>query len=210
MCKQFFSLCTVLLTLAACGCSVADRNTPTLAEGPVQWGETAGGLQMGIAAETWAAPPNQPQPVNPPLQSVKIYLRNDGSNALMVLNPAAAPQLRTADPTQALVTILSGRADSGPQPTVYIPPPNPPRFVELTPTQMTWFSVPVTSPPAQAASAATTAPSNSALWKLAAQYQNSQSVIAVTPNGASGPATTVSGVWTGQITSGILQQNINP
>lgn len=209
MFKRFLLLFALPLALATCGCSVAEPNTPIVAEGPVQWGETVGGLQMGIAAETWSAPPGQPQPINPPLESVKIYIRNDGNDALMVLNPAAAPQLRTADPTQALVTILSGRGDAGLQPAAYIPAPNPPRFVELTPTQMTWFSVPVTLPPAQPA-AATTAPSNAALWKFAAQYQNSQSVIAVTPNGASGPATTVSGVWTGQISSGILQQNIYP
>jgi hypothetical protein len=207
MFKPIFLAGAVIFSLAAFGCSVADRGTPTVAESPVQWGETVGGLQIGIAAETWAASPGQPQPTQAPLQSVKIYLRNDGDVALMVMDPSAAPQLRTADPTAALVTILQGSGAAEPQPSVYIPAPQTPRFVRLIPTQMTWFSVPVTLPAGKASASATTAAATASAWKIVAQYQNSQSVIAITPNGNSGPVTTVSGVWTGQISSGDLQGN---
>jgi hypothetical protein len=184
------ALCCLLLPLAIAGCA-AEQPANARAESPISWGDASDGLQIGIAAETVAVPPNQPQPPSAGFAGVKVYVRNMGQNPVQLIDPVTA--IADAGDTD-LVSILSGSASI---PVVRIMLTQPQRVISLIPSQMVWFSVDASAFVSNQVQGSLT---------LAAEYVNTHSDVIVAPPDGSRPPQTVH-IWTGQIRSGDLQVN---
>jgi len=189
-----FLLAATVLSIAGC----ATTQLPERAESPIQWGTPAGGLQMGIAGETSAVSPGQPQGAFTELEGVKVYLRNNGMTPIAIIDPTEVttrpPAASSAPPP--LVTII---AEPSAAPQRWLNRTDPPRVVALAPSQMVWFSVDLQS-----------GSLNQDTTAIAAQYQNPDSEVTIAPPTGPGVGQKTTGLWTGRIRSGDLPLHLNP
>jgi hypothetical protein len=189
-----YTCCVLLLT--ALGCADNHAESDQKAQSPILWGDTApGGAQLGIAAQTVAAAPNQPQPAVSVIQSVEVYLRDNGDSKVQVVDPGATTDTGAKDQL-ALWVVYSEQGGA----KVSRFRADPARVVTLKPGQMIWWSVDVSTLLHDQQGART----------LVAEYENADAQITVAPPLGSKPGATVSGVWTGQVHSGELQVSSIP
>jgi hypothetical protein len=176
--------------MLAAGCAAnvsSDR-----AEGPIHWGQTVAGLQVGIAPVKAAAPPNQPQAAESPTLGVQVYLRNDGDAAITVVDPTGPAGSNS--PEQPTLWSIFTEPDHTAQ--VDHVRPLPAVVQTLSPGQMINYFVdlsPILS-------------SHQGPHIVIAEYDNPDSEIII----SSQPSKTAGNVWTGQARSDELQLNDNP
>ena len=169
---------------------------PLRAEGGVAWGETAGGLQIGAAAETPVAPAGESSPALP--DRLRVYLRNNGQTPVRVVEPSG---VRSAPGVAAppLVVVLTGEATApaAATPSVTIVRPSPARVVTLVPSETVSFTIDVTAADVRLAGAGPVL--------AAARYQNDDPVVLV----AAPTQEQAHGVWVGGIRSGDVKLTLN-
>jgi hypothetical protein len=165
------------------GCAVQHPGGE-LAQTPILWGTPAGGLQRGIAADVAAAPPGRPQGNVAPLESVTIYLRNQGNTDLTIVDPAVTDG---ASSQPAVITLFAGQQRT---PIFTHARSSPARLIHLTPNESMSYPLPI-------------APGD-ASFPLIAQYENPDPQVVVGAPDGNRPPPMESGLWSGVARSGEL------
>jgi hypothetical protein len=201
MALNHWKICLPLLALIALAGCVSNRPpAPTIAEGPVQWGEAVGGLQVGIAARSSVAAFGQPRPPVPPVVGVMIYLRNQGQTDLRIVDPT--PSSNTVITTSDLINsqravLVTVYSMPGNEVHPVIPHLSVARARQLRPSEMIGFPVDLAT--IVSATTDTTAPN------FVAEYDNEDAKITVAAPELVAGVKDVDGVWTGQARSAELQ-----
>jgi hypothetical protein len=183
----------VVAAILLAGCAADEPAQPETAQGPVNWGESVNGLQIGIAAEVTQSPPGQPQVADAQFRGARVILRNTGETPFQIVDPKP---LTAASQAQATLWSIYTEPDHTAQ--VEYPRPAPARIILLIPGQMTWFFVPLPM-----------LPSGQGAHHVTAEYENADSVITIaSANGT--PPTQSAQVWTGHVKSDELFLNDAP
>jgi len=167
-------------------------------QGPVLWGKTVDGLQVGVAGEAAPVAPRQASLPDWKLQGVRIYLRNNGQLPIRVVDLNGLDfNRKPGDPAVVDFAISGGFGLSPDGIPGLLFRPSPARVTELAPGQTISSELGITVPQREGGEP----------MVFGIIYRNPDPVVQVADStGANAPRTS-SGIWTGAAMSGLMQAN---